>query len=134
MPVSAREVRERLAQAAVDALEANPPARAFALATVARVRGRRGNTAGALGPAREAYAILQSLGGLDEGEILVRLAHAEALAAVGRADEARAVAEVARHRLDALLAALDDDTLRTTFSTAVEENVALMALAQRLGC
>ncbi len=110
-------------------LSANPPARAMALAVLARARLAIGD-GDALTPAREAYTMLESLGGLDEGEMLVRLAYAEALAANGRAEEARALAAVAAERLRRLAERLDDPSLRASYLDAVPENAALLAMAE----
>jgi hypothetical protein len=84
----------------------------------------------ALPPAREAFAILEQLGALDEGEMLVRLALAEALGAAGRADEARAVVDVACGRLDVLAARLDPE-LAAGFLRDVPEHAALGARRPR---
>ncbi len=118
----------REAERAVDVLVGNPPARAMALASLARARTAQGQPAAAVAPAREAYAILESLGGMDEGEMLVRLALGEALAGAGRADEARAVLVVADARLTELASKLPDP-LRATYVERVPENAALRRLA-----
>ena len=72
-----------------------------------------------------------ALGGLDEGELLVRLALADALDRAGRDDEARAVAAVAARRLDDLAAKVPA-ALRADYYGRVPENAALRALAERL--
>ena len=122
---------EREAQLAIDALGHNPPSRALAQATLSQARLDQGDAAGALAAARDAYAILEQLGGLDEGELLVRLALADALDRAGRDDEARAVAAVAARRLDDLAAKVPA-ALRADYYGRVPENAALRALAERL--
>jgi predicted ATPase len=118
---------EREASAALVWLTSNPPSRALALASMARARVASGATSSALAPAREAYAILESLGGLDEGEFLIRLAFAEALSAAGRAGESGAVVHVACARLDLLASRLTPELSRT-FLCEVPEHAALRAL------
>ncbi|HUH06077.1 MAG TPA: protein kinase [Kofleriaceae bacterium] len=119
---------EREAAAAGLHLAGNPPSLAMALALQARARVARGDDSGTA-LAREAYGILESLGGLDEGEMLVRLAWAEALEANERRDEARVVARVGAERLRQLAARLEDPDLRQCYLEAVAENAALLALA-----
>lgn len=85
----------------------------------------------ALVPARQAYSILESLGGLDEGEMLVRLVTAAALEANDKLDEARAVAAVGAARLATLASKLPDE-LRGDYLDQVAENAALRRLAERL--
>jgi hypothetical protein len=118
---------------AVAQLAMAPPARAMALAQLARVLIALGRPAEAVPPAQEAWSILKELGGLDEGEILVRLAHAEALLGTGDQAAARAAAGDGAARVEALAAKLSGDAQRRTFMRAVPENAALLALAARLG-
>ena len=120
---AAREAAEAAA-----ALTSNPPGRAMALAVRARAQLALGDDS-AITTAREGYGILESLGGLDEGEMLVRLAYTEALDAAGRRDEARAMASVAAARLRQLAGRLDNPRLRRAFLEAVPENAALLARA-----
>ncbi len=82
---------EREARAAAHLLGTAPGLRAVALAVAARALSQQGRVVEALAAAEEAFALLVATGGsLEEGESLVRLVHAEALAAAGRASEARA--------------------------------------------
>ncbi|HTJ43866.1 MAG TPA: protein kinase [Kofleriaceae bacterium] len=123
---AAAAVRE--AEAALDGLVTNPTCRVLGLAVLARAKVACGQPAIAI--AREAYGILEALGSLDEGELLVRVALAEALAAGDRDDEARAVVQVAITRVGELAAHLSPE-LAASFRT-VGEIVALDALAARL--
>jgi hypothetical protein len=77
---------------------------------------------GALSAAKEAMTLLESLGGLEEGEALVRLLHAEALHATGDAVGARAAIRVARARLEARAARLREGPLKTTFLESIPEH------------
>ncbi len=122
----------REAGLALETLTHNPPSRALALAVLAQARAESGDAAGALAPAREAHAILESLGGLDEGELQIRYALAAALDGGGRADEARAVTAVAIQRLDELAAKLPL-ALRPDYLDRVPEHAGVRRLAARLG-
>src|SRR5262249_38134128 len=64
---------EAEARAALEALSTPPPLRAYALGMWARVLLAKGNTPQALGVAGAAMEVLASLGGMEEGESLLRL-------------------------------------------------------------
>jgi tetratricopeptide (TPR) repeat protein len=121
------EAAERHAREATERFRDMPPARAQAIAVLARALVREGRTGEALEHAEEAAALLEAAGGaIEEGEALVRLAHVEALTAAGRtADAARALA-AARERLRARAALIRDDAVRARFLTQVPENAALL--------
>jgi serine/threonine protein kinase/tetratricopeptide (TPR) repeat protein len=121
----------RDAQLAADTLAHTPPSHALALAVQSHAQLALGDAVHALASARQAYAILESLGGLDEGEMLVRLGLAAALEASGKLDEARAVASVGAARLATLAGKLPDE-LRTDYLERVAENAALRRLSERL--
>jgi serine/threonine protein kinase/tetratricopeptide (TPR) repeat protein len=109
---------------------AAPALRACALATLADVRLRERRAPEALEAAREAHAILASLGGLEEGEALIRLVWAEALEAEDAAAARAAIAE-ARERLLARAAKIADPALRQSFLERVPENALTLLLAER---
>ncbi len=97
-----------------------PPSKAYALGFLARAALLAGDGAGALAAAAEAMTLLESLGGLDEGEAMVRLSFAESLDATGdRAGAAHAIAR-ARARIEETAARIGDPTWRQSFL----ENVA----------
>jgi hypothetical protein len=135
------EGAEREARAAVEILAIAPPARAYALAILAqallalRSQGDRAPrpaaelAAEALGVACEAMALLESLGFLEEGETLVRLAHAESLAATGNVAAARTAIATARSKLVARAAKIKDESRRKSFLERVPENARTLALA-----
>jgi len=123
------EAAEREATAALDGLEGLRPVRAHALAIRAGVRLQRGDAGGALGDAGAAFAVLGELGGLEEGEALVRLTFAEALEASGLREEARAVLAEAKRRLVERAAQIGDDASRKGFLGSVLENARTLALA-----
>jgi tetratricopeptide (TPR) repeat protein len=120
---------EREANAAIALLVASPWLQAPAAATRARALSAAGRAAAALASAEEAFALLTGAGGaLEEGEALVRLVHAEALAAAGRHAEASAALAVARERLLARADRISDPAWRERFLTAVPENAATLAM------
>jgi tetratricopeptide (TPR) repeat protein len=126
----ALEAAEREARAAVGCLELIRPTRAHALAQLAQVllAQQRGGEAAVV--AAEAAAILDELGGIDEGEALVRLVRAETLALEGREDEARATIAEAKRRLLARAARISDEAWRESFVRGVPENARTLELAE----
>ncbi|MFT3774688.1 MAG: protein kinase [Minicystis sp.] len=108
-----------------------PPVRAYALAARARVRLARGHAGDALADAEEAFTVLFDLGGIEEGEALVRLAYAEALAATHRDRESRAVLVESRERLIERADRISDEALREGFLRSVPENARIMELSDR---
>jgi tetratricopeptide (TPR) repeat protein len=127
------DLAEREADAALAALAEVPPVRVVALAVRARVRLARSRPREALADAEEAFAVLFDLGGIEEGEALVRLAYAEALLAAGKPEDARAVLVEARDRLLERAARISDEATRAGFLSRVEENARTLALALHLG-
>jgi tetratricopeptide (TPR) repeat protein len=120
---------EREAESAVAALQVAPPLRVAAVAMLARSLLAQGRAADALPIAREAFASLESMGMIEEGESLVRLVHAEALRAAGlEAEFAAAIADARRHLL-ARAAKISDPEWRRRFLTAVPDNARTLALA-----
>jgi serine/threonine protein kinase/tetratricopeptide (TPR) repeat protein len=120
---------EREARAAADALMAAPPLRAAALAVLARSLLTDGRSSEALDAAGEAFTLLSSLGSLEEGEALVRLVYAEALAAAGKEREFAATIAEARERLLARAAKISDPSFRERFLTQVPDNAQTLALS-----
>ena len=119
-------------------LEATPPAKACALASAAAARlaefdvcNRDSSTTLATADerSREAHALVVSLGGIEEGEALVRLVRAEVLAALGRPDEARKTIEEARARLLGRAERIADAAQRKSFLEQVPENARTIELA-----
>ncbi|WP_437803021.1 serine/threonine-protein kinase [Sorangium sp. So ce693] len=117
---------EREARAAEAALHVAPRLRAAAVAVRARALLAAGEAAAALGAARAAFGELAALGSLEEGESLVRLAYAEALAASGAHGEASAVLSEAREILLARARRIADPRRRERFLTAVPENARIV--------
>jgi tetratricopeptide (TPR) repeat protein len=120
----------RTARAAVDVLSTTPPARCHALAALARAELQAGALLPALDHARAAYDLLEALSSIDEGESLVRLVHAEALAASGDRAGARAAIAKARRRLLEKAARVADPRWRELLLHGVPENARTLALAE----
>jgi tetratricopeptide (TPR) repeat protein len=120
---------EREARAAAEALQVAPPVRAAAVAVLARALLTQGRAEEALPVARDAFATLESLGMVEEGESLVRLVHAEALSAAGLSDAFAAAIADARTHLLARAAKISDPAWRERFLTAVPDNARTLALA-----
>jgi tetratricopeptide (TPR) repeat protein len=124
---------EAEARAAADLLQVAPPVRAPALAILARALLAQSRPAEALTAAREGQAALDALGELEEGESLVRLVHAEALAAAGREAEARSALLAARSRLLLRADRITALAWRERFLMAVPENARTLALSGQVG-
>jgi tetratricopeptide (TPR) repeat protein len=123
---------EREAGAAIDGLAGAPAVRAFALATRARILVARARPGEALDDARAAAQLMRELGGIEEGEVLVRLALAEALLAAGeRAAAAEAIVE-ARAKLIERASRLPDPEAQARLLREVPENARTLALAAEL--
>jgi tetratricopeptide (TPR) repeat protein len=125
------DAAEREARVAVDALKVAPALRAAAFAILSRTLLARGRGAEALDTAREAHTELEALGSLEEGESLVRLAYAEALAAAGEEPESARVLAAARNQLLSRAAKISDTQWRERFLTQVPDNARTLALAPR---
>jgi hypothetical protein len=123
----------RAAEAAVEIAASIPGVRSYALGTLAKVLLAEGRAAEARAPAEEAMAIVTSLGGLEEGEPIVRLTHAEVLLACGDEAGARAALAVARERLLSRAAKISDPDRRASLLVSVPEHARTMALATELG-
>jgi eukaryotic-like serine/threonine-protein kinase len=124
------ETADQEARLAVVVSTPSPPGKAQALATLAQVKLAKGSVAEALDAAREATELLEQLGGIDEGESLVRLVHAEAVWANGDVEGARRIVGTARERLLARAAKISDPAWRQSFLERVPENARTMALAR----
>jgi tetratricopeptide (TPR) repeat protein len=102
------------------------------LADLASVLLRQGRAHDALAAAREAHALFDTLGGVEEGESRIRLMLAEALHASGSTVEARIAIERARQRLLARAEKIADVEWRASFLANLPENARTLALATEL--
>ncbi len=123
------EEAEAEAEQAVSLLQVSSGARAFALATLAQARLRRRSSQAALEASQGAYATLQALGTLEEGEATVRLVQAECLRAHGQREASLQVLAVARERLLARAARIALPAWRSAFLNRVPANARTLALA-----
>jgi len=83
----------------------------------------------ALAVARRGLEILEGLGGIDDGEAIIRLTVAEALFATGATDAGRAAIAAARERLLHRAARIPDEAMRAHFLQRVPENRRTLELA-----
>ncbi|WP_437725723.1 protein kinase domain-containing protein [Sorangium sp. So ce861] len=118
------------ARDAAELLQVVPPARAGALAALARALSAQGRADAALPAAREAEGILARYGGIEEFESLVLVAVVEAARAAGDVEGARAAAARGRDRLLARAAEIPEPALRESFLHRVRENAMLLSLAR----
>jgi tetratricopeptide (TPR) repeat protein len=118
------------ARRAVELLEVVKPLQVFARGELAAVLLALDRFPEALTDAREAMGLLASLGKVDEGEALIRLAYAEALFANGDRLAACAAIAEARDRILATAAGIDDSGRHKTFLENVPENARTLSLAQ----
>jgi hypothetical protein len=121
---------EREIRAVLDGMGAPPPLRAYALAVLGRIRLLDARPHEAEKPARQALGLVDSLGGIEEGESYVRLVFAETLEAVGENDAAREAVATARVRLLERAANIRDAAWRESFLERVPENARTLALAR----
>jgi hypothetical protein len=115
------------------ALELAPPnskLRSVALAISARIAGAEGRAQDALSAAEQAEQVRQSSAGAPVGDAMIRLTHAEALYAVGRLDDARAVLEAAHALILERALKIRDAALRASFLERVPENARIVELAR----
>lgn len=94
------------------------------------MRLARGKIPEALGSAREAMDLLESLGDIEQGETVVRLAHAEALHAPGDAAGARAAIALAKTRLLGRADKIRDPVWRTSFLERIADHARILELAR----
>ncbi|WP_437292393.1 protein kinase domain-containing protein [Sorangium sp. So ce406] len=111
------------------ALESASPLRVAATALRARALLGLGRAGEALAAAGEALAALESLGGLEEGESMIRLVYAEALAANGDLGRASAAIASARDKLLERAGSVRDAEWRRRFLSHVPDNARTLELA-----
>jgi tetratricopeptide (TPR) repeat protein len=123
----------RAAHTAVEQSRGVPPLEAYALAVAANLHAQGGDAPTALELSQRAVDIADRLGGLESGEGLVRLVHAEALHAEGRIDDAHRAMDRAVTRLRQRAALIEPAALRTSFLEKVPEHARTLAVAARWG-
>lgn len=85
----------------------------------------------ALASSRKGMAVLESIGQLDEGDILLRVTHARALEASGHHGEARAAIRAAHIELRTRANEIDNTSWRHSYLHQVTENQAVIDLAEK---
>jgi eukaryotic-like serine/threonine-protein kinase len=125
------EDAEREARAAIDAAATIAPGLAFALGRLAAVLLAQGKNGEALEVATRAFTTLEQLGGVDEGDALIRLVYAEALHAAGD-PRAKDAARAAREHLQVRADKIKDPAWRSSFLGNVPENVRTTELAAKV--
>ena len=125
------EDAEREAREAALLASAAPGLRCYALAVLAGLLIAGGRGREAQGHAEEAMRLLTELGGIEEGEALVRLALAEALHANGELDRSRDAIRAARGSVLAASQSIEDPERRRRFLENVPENARTLTRAQR---
>jgi predicted ATPase len=123
---------EHYARSAAKTLADVPASRPFALALLARSLLAQGRPAEAVLSARDAYAQLESLGGVDDGDATIRLALAECLIAAGDSLAARGVLDNAASRILASAEAIEDTASRESFLARIPEHRRILELAREL--
>jgi len=124
------EEAEAEARRAIEVSANSPAVRALALGALAQVRFERGHPEEALSHTREALRLLATVGGIEEGEALVRLLHAESLRALGDHDEARRAIVEARDRLLERASKIRDEGMRRSMLERVPTHARTLALAE----
>ncbi|MBX3227303.1 MAG: protein kinase [Labilithrix sp.] len=119
---------EREVSLALDTAGASPPLHAYGLAILASVFLQYGRADKADACAREALTLLDSLGGVEEGEAFIRLTYAEAREAAGDMSGAREAIATARVRILERTAMIQDAAWKDTFVQQVRENVRTLEL------
>lgn len=109
-------------------LDAFPPTHAYALGVRAQVLIRLKRFDEALEFAAKGMEILASLGGLEEGEAMLRLSYAQALLGVGRQSEAKEVLVAAAARLEERADTIMDAQDRHVFLNNIPENEQTLTL------
>jgi tetratricopeptide (TPR) repeat protein len=105
-------------------------ARPSMLARLASVLLRQGRPSEALIAAREAHVLLETLGGVEEGESHVRLVFAESLRATGDHDAACAAIRRARDRVRERADQITDAAWRASFLENLPENARTLEVAR----
>ncbi|MBI2391713.1 MAG: serine/threonine protein kinase [Deltaproteobacteria bacterium] len=117
------------ARAAIVAASSAPEARAYAFATLGALLLRQKKLHEAHEVASRAMEIMISIGGVSEGESLIRLVHAVSLRALKRHDEAEAALDVAVARLRERAERISDERWRKSFLENIAENASTLARA-----
>jgi len=125
------EGAQAMARKAVDAADGLPARRAYALATLAVIMMDGTDLTDAVAFAVEAQSILERLGGVEEGESLIRLVNVLANRLEGKEEQARRLLSDAKRRLIERADRLGDPEVRRSFLERVPDHARILALAER---
>jgi eukaryotic-like serine/threonine-protein kinase len=120
---------DREIRTAIESVRFAPPVHAAALGSHALVLLDLPDPVGARVAAEEAMRIFREVGGVLEGESLIRLVYSESLWATGDKDAARKAIAGARDRLIARADAIKNPVWRKSFLERVRENIRTLARA-----
>jgi serine/threonine protein kinase len=118
-------------RAAIVAASTAPEWRAYAFATLGALLLRQKKANEAHEVATRAMEILLGLGGVSEGESLIRLVHAVSLRALKRHEEADAALDAAVARLQERAHSISDERWRKSFLENIAENASTLARASK---
>lgn len=124
---------ERAVQAAIAAAENSPAIRAYSLAVLGQVLVTQDRATEALAQAAAAMDLLAKLEGVEEGESMIRLVHASAVAQTGNVKQAARLIREARARLLSRAERISDARWRDSFLRNIPENAQTLAFARLWG-
>jgi len=119
------------ARAAISAAATSPDARAYAFATLGALLLRQRRAEQALGVSERAIELLRQLGGVEEGESLIRLVYVVALRANHQLDAAEVALSEATARLIERANRISDLEWRQSFLENIAENTRTLARAAK---
>jgi eukaryotic-like serine/threonine-protein kinase len=122
---------EEETRAAIAVASSAPEARAYAFATLGALLLRQRKAQEAHEVATRAMEILLTIGGVSEGESLIRLVHAVSLRALKRHDEANVALDEAVARLEERASSISDERWRKSFLENIGENASTLARASK---
>jgi eukaryotic-like serine/threonine-protein kinase len=124
---------EKYARAAAETLADVAATRPFAVALLARALLAQGRASEALLSAHDAYAQLERIGSVDDGEATIRLALIESLIANENTPAAQEALNKAARRILASAEAIDDPAIRESFLNRIPEHRRILELGRGLG-
>jgi tetratricopeptide (TPR) repeat protein len=124
---------QQYAREALAMFETNPVLRPFALALLAQALRGQALIAEALPFAKEAYAQLEALGRVDDGEMTIRVVFAECLTDSSDLATAKDILQKAVDRLRKQASTIDNLEWRKSFLTRIPEHYRVLELSRRIG-
>jgi tetratricopeptide (TPR) repeat protein len=127
------ERAEEHARAAMQLIQDDPSMRPFGIALLARALNAQGRAPEALPLAKDAFAQMQELGSLSDGEATVRLALVECLIAANDIHSAKETVRAAAQWLKTRADTISDGSQRASFIERIPEHRRILELARELG-